>query len=341
MLLISQIYGILLILGPEDENLIFQAFMVKKQEDYLKGMVVKTTGSWYRVKTKKGSFIECKIKGKFRQMGIRSTNPVAVGDIVHFIIPENQNTGLIISIEERKNFIARKSPNLSRYSQIIAANIDQAILMITLKEPETLIEFIDRYLVTARAYRIPVILLFNKIDLYSAIEMEKLETLKTIYAGIGYTCIESSIKGKINIEKIMDLTKNKISLISGNSGVGKSSLINLLISEVKISTAEISSYHKAGKHTTTFAEMYPLKTGGYMIDTPGIKGFGMVHLGKDELYHFFPEIFRFSEKCKYYNCKHINEPGCAVLDAVKQGEISLSRYQSYLNLYLDPDSKYR
>lgn len=315
--------------------------MTIKQKDSLKGMVVKTTGSWYRVKTKEGRFVECNIKGKFRQMGIRSTNPVAVGDIVHFIIPENHNTGLIISIEDRKNFIARKSSNLSKYSQIIAANIDQAILMITLKEPETLVEFIDRYLVTARAYRIPVILLVNKIDLYSDVELEKMETLKTIYEEIGYSCVESSVKSKTNIEEIIRLTKGKISLISGNSGVGKSSLINLLISTAKISTSEISSYHKAGKHTTTFAEMYHLKTGGYIIDTPGIKGFGMVHLEKNELYHFFPEIFRFSENCKYYNCKHVNEPGCAVLDAVKQGEISLSRYQSYLNLYLDPDSKYR
>ena len=315
--------------------------MAKKQTDSLKGMVVKTTGSWYRVKTKEGNFVECNIKGKFRQMGIRSTNPVAVGDIVHFIIPDNHETGLIISIEDRKNFIARKSSNLSKYSQIIAANIDQAILMITLREPETMVEFIDRYLVTARAYRIPVILLFNKIDLYSAKEMAKLEAMKVIYSKIGYSCIVASVKSKTNIHEIVNLTKGKISLLSGNSGVGKSSLINVLITAINISTSEISSYHKAGVHTTTFAEMYSLEEGGYIIDTPGIKGFGMVHMEKDELYHFFPEIFRFSEKCKYYNCKHMNEPGCAVVEAVKMGEISLSRYQSYLNLYLDPDSKYR
>ena len=304
-------------------------------------MVVKTTGSWYRVKTEDGNLTECKIKGKFRQMGIRSTNPVAVGDQVYFIMQENQKTGLIISIDERKNYIARKASNLSKYSQIIAANIDQAILMISLREPETLIEFIDRYLVTAQAYRIPVILLFNKIDLYSTGDRKKMAQLKSIYMKIGYPCLEISLKEETNLNEIKGMIRGKISLLSGNSGVGKSSFINKLNTSFNISTSEISSYHKSGKHTTTFVEMYPLENGGYIIDTPGIKGFGVVHIEKDEIYHFFPEIFQFSKKCKYYNCKHLNEPDCAVLNAVKNGEISLSRYQSYLNLFLDPDLKYR
>ncbi len=315
--------------------------MTKKQKNLLKGMVVKTTGSWYRVKTKDGIFIECKIKGKFRQLGIRSTNPVAVGDQVHFIMQEKQETGLITSIEERKNYIARKASNLSKYSQIIAANIDQAILMISLREPKTLIEFIDRYLVTAQAYRIPVILLFNKIDLYSTEDKKKMNQLKTIYMKIGYPCIEISLKKEINLNEIEELIQEKISLLSGNSGVGKSSFINKLNSSFNISTSKISSYHKTGRHTTTSVEMYPLKNEGYIIDTPGIKGFGVVHIEKDEIYHFFPEIFQFSKNCRYYNCKHLNEPGCAVLDAVENEEISISRYQSYLNLFLDPDLKYR
>jgi len=315
--------------------------MAKKQINTLKGMVVKTTGSWYRVKTEDGVFTECKIKGKFRQRGIRSTNPVAVGDKVHFIMQEKQETGLIISIETRKNYIARKASNLSKYSQIIAANIDQAILMISLREPKTLIEFIDRYLVTAQAYRIPVILLFNKIDLYSTRDKEKLGQLKTIYTKIGYSCIEISVKEETKLNEIERLIQGKVSLLSGNSGVGKSSLINKFNASFNISTSEISSYHKSGRHTTTSVEMYALKNESYIIDTPGIKGFGVVHIEKDEIYHFFPEIFQFSKKCKYYNCKHINEPDCAVVNAVENGEVSLSRYQSYLNLFLDPDLKYR
>ncbi len=315
--------------------------MTKKQKNSIIGMVVKSTGSWYRVKTEDGSFTECKIKGKFRQLGIRSTNPVAVGDRVHFIMQENQETGLIISIKERKNYIARKASNLSKYSQIIAANIDQAILMISLREPETLVEFIDRYLVTAQAYRIPVILLFNKIDLYSTEDKKKLDQLKSTYMKIGYSCIEISLKEETNLNEVEELIQGKISLLSGNSGVGKSSFINKLNTSFNISTAEISSYHKSGRHTTTYVEMYPLKNEGYIIDTPGIKGFGVVHIEKDEIYHFFPEIFQFSKNCKYYNCKHINEPDCAVLNAVENGDISISRYQSYLNLFLDPDLKYR
>ena len=304
-------------------------------------VVVKTTGSRYTLKKENGSILECNIKGKFRQEGIRITNPAVVGDQVSYEIHPGHKTGIITAISERKNFIVRKASKLSKYSQIIAANIDQALLIVSLVSPETHLEFIDRFLVSAEAYRIPVIIVFNKIDLYSKDKLKKMKKLKEIYQKAGYSSLEVSAKDNLNMEEVKNCVTGKINLFSGNSGVGKSTLINKLDPSLDITTAEISEYHQVGKHTTTFAEMHELYFGGFVIDTPGIKGFGMVHMEKEEIYHFFPEIFKKAKECKYYNCKHINEPGCAVLDAVEKGEVSISRYQSYRNLFLDEDSKYR
>ena len=306
-----------------------------------KGVVIKSTGSWYTLKTDHGEVLECGIKGKFRQKGIRSTNPVVVGDRVSFELHPGHKTGNITAISERKNYIVRKASNLSKYSQIIAANIDQAFLIVSMESPETHNEFIDRFLVAAEAYRIPVTIVFNKIDLYSESNIKRMSELRSIYLNAGYSSIDVSATENTNMDVVQASVKNKINLFSGNSGVGKSTLINNLDPSLNIATSEISEYHKVGKHTTTFAEMHELHFGGYIIDTPGIKGFGMVHMEKDEIYHFFPEVFKIAKNCKYYNCKHINEPDCAVINAVEQGKISISRYQSYVNLYLDEDSKYR
>lgn len=315
--------------------------MEKAEITKTQGIVIKSTGSWYTIKTDQGEMLECGIKGKFRQKGIRSTNPVVVGDRVSFELHTGQKTGNITAISERKNYIVRKASKLSKHSQIIAANIDQALLIVSMVSPETHTEFIDRFLVAAEAYRIPVTIVFNKIDLYSKSNMQKMNELKSIYLHAGYSSIDVSATENTNMEVVQESVKDKINLFSGNSGVGKSTLINKLDPSLNITTSEISEYHKTGKHTTTFAEMHELHFGGYIIDTPGIKGFGMVHMEKDEMYHFFPEIFRIAKSCKYYNCKHINEPDCAVINAVEQGNISISRYQSYRNLYLDDDSKYR
>ena len=306
-----------------------------------RGLVIKSTGSRYRVRDEEGIVSECVIKGKFRQEGMRTTNPVTVGDYVFFEKGNNDEPGVIREIEERKNYIIRKSPNLSKESQIIAANIDQAILIISLREPETKIEFIDRFLVTAEAYRVPVSLVFNKTDIYDKYDIEHLESLVSVYEKIGYKCYQVSLIQNRGFDEILSILKNKVSLVSGNSGVGKSTLINKIDSDYNIKVDDISAYHKLGRHTTTFAEMYPLKTGGYIIDTPGIRGFGMIDLDKEEIYHFFPEIFRASKHCKYYNCRHINEPGCRVKELVEEGEIEWFRYRSYLNIYEDNNSKYR
>ena len=315
--------------------------MAKDQIKQGSGIVVKATGSWYTLKTTDGHILESNIKGKFRQEGFRSTNPVVVGDQVNYIIPSGQVTGVITEISERKNFIIRKASKLSKYSQIIAANIDQALLVISLVAPETHIEFIDRYFVSAEAYRIPAFLIINKIDLYDNPLKNKMKEMILTYRNAGYKCFQVSAKTGSNMDNLQGLMRGKINLLSGNSGVGKSTLINSLDPSLNLTTSEISKYHKTGKHTTTFVEMHELIFGGFVIDTPGIKGFGLVHMEKDEIYHFFPEIFRLSKMCKYYNCKHIDEPGCAVLQAVKEESISNSRYQSYRNLYLDEDSKYR
>ncbi|MGC9373563.1 MAG: ribosome small subunit-dependent GTPase A [Bacteroidales bacterium] len=307
-----------------------------------KGLVIKSTGSWYSVKdTKTGKVISCTIRGKLRTEGIKSTNPLTVGDYVKYNIPNNTETGIIYQIFDRKNYIVRKSTNLSKQTHILAANIDQAVLMVTLKNPVTYSIFIDRFLITAEAYNIPAKLIFNKIDLYDDKEKQLLNEYIKAYELAGYESIETSVTQKINIEKITQLLRNKITLIAGNSGVGKSSLINLIDPALHLKTNEISSYHKSGKHTTTFAEMFDLSVGGKIIDTPGIRGFGLHDIKKEELFHYFPEIFEASKNCKYYNCTHVHEPGCAVKLAVEENKIHPMRYHNYLNILSDKETKHR
>ncbi len=307
----------------------------------MQGIVTKSTGSWYRVLTEDGETYACRIKGKFRIKGIKSTNPVAVGDRVNFEVEENEKTGVINAIHDRKNYIIRKSVNLSKQTHIIATNIDVAFLLITLENPKTYTAFIDRFLATAEAYHIQVVLLFNKIDSYDAVLMEEMDSLKQLYEKIGYTCLSISAKTGENIDKVKKLMKNKTSLFSGHSGVGKSTLINLIEPSLNIKTKPISETHKQGAHTTTFAEMYPLHFGGFIIDTPGIKGFGVVDFSKEETGDYFPEIFALKCKCKFYNCRHSSEPNCAVIEAVENGEIAESRYYNYLQLLEDDDGPYR
>jgi len=305
-----------------------------------KGLVLKTTGSRYTVQDDEGEIFFCTIRGKLRLKEVKTTNPITVGDIVDFEI-DDSNSGTISNVHDRKNYIIRRSTNLSRESHIIAANIDQALLVITVEFPETQLAFIDRYLVTAEAYSIPAILIFNKIDLYQNEIIDKLNAYIDIYTKIGYPCYKVSAQTGENIDVIKTLLVGKVSLISGNSGVGKSTLINKIDPALELKTEQISSYHLKGKHTTTFSEMFPLSNDGFIIDTPGIKGFGLIDIGKDELYHFFPEIFKKSKECRFHNCTHIHEPGCAVIKAVDSGDISPSRYISYLSIYDDENDKYR
>lgn len=305
------------------------------------GLIIKNTGSWYTVKTDDGRIVECKVKGNFRLKGIRSTSPVAVGDYVD-IIMNAEGTALISAIDDRKNYIIRKASNLSKQSQIIAANLDQALLIITIKQPETSTTFIDRFLAGAEAYRVPVVLVFNKTDLLNDDERRYQQQMVELYETIGYPCIEISAETGMGIDQLQTLLKQKVTLVSGNSGVGKSSLINAIIPHADQRTAEISNAHGTGMHTTTFSEMIELAEGGYLIDTPGIKGFGTFDIEREELTSYFKEIFEFSKDCKFNNCTHTHEPGCAVLQAVENHYISVSRYQSYLNMLEDKDdSKYR
>jgi ribosome biogenesis GTPase len=287
-----------------------------------------------------GKVMECTIRGKLRTRDFEITNPVAVGDNVLFDTV-SENAGIITDVLERKNYILRKSTNLSKQSQIIAANIDQAFLMITVALPETPVEFIDRYLITAEAYRIPVKVIINKTDLYGEDEIEKMGYLEDMYGKIGYDCIRLSLKEKTNIETLTGELKNKITLVSGYSGVGKTTLLNTLNPALNLKTAEISDYHKQGRHITTFPEMHPMPFGGYVIDTPGIRGFGVVDMERNEIYHFFREIFAESKNCRFHNCLHLDEPGCAVRKAVEEGEIDFLRYRSYLNIMEGDDRKYR
>lgn len=307
----------------------------------MKGLVIKNTGSWYTVRTDDGRLIESKIKGNFRLKGIRSTNPVAVGDRVDIIVNQ-EGTAFIDAIEDRRNYIIRKSPNLSKQSHIIAANVDQAFLLITVNYPQTSTTFIDRFLASAEAYSVPVILVFNKRDILSEDELHYEQMMMTLYDTIGYKCIEiSAITGE-GVDNLRQLLKSKITLLSGNSGVGKSTLINNIIPEANLRTAEISDAHNTGMHTTTFSEMLQLPEGGYVIDTPGIKGFGTFDIEREELTSYFKEIFEFSKDCKFNNCTHTHEPGCAVRKAVEDHYIAESRYQSYLSMLEDKDeSKYR
>jgi len=305
------------------------------------GVVIKSTGSWYTVRTDKGDIVECRIRGIFRLSGIKSTNPVTVGDIVDFDIEENSKNGIITSIHERKNYIIRKSVKLSKQTHIIAANIDQVFLLVTLEDPPTFTSFIDRFLATAEAYSIPAILIFNKIDLYNKELLEQKQKLENIYRDIGYECIDISATKNVNIDKLKIMMKDKVSMFSGHSGVGKSTLINTIHPELDLKIAEISTQHKQGQHTTTFAEMHSLPFGGYIIDTPGIKGFGVVDFSKEEIGDFFPEIFALKQNCKFNNCLHMNEPDCAIKRAVEKGEIAASRYISYLQLLEDEQENYR
>lgn len=305
----------------------------------MRGLVIKSTGSWYQVQDEKGNQYDCRIKGKFRTKDIKTTNPVAVGDWVNFELEPEQNTGVITALEPRKNYIIRKSVNLSKQTQIIGANLDQAILVVTLASPPTSLGFIDRFLVTAEAYDIPAILVFNKLDLFSEEGLEILEDYKSIYTNIGYECYEVSAAEGTNIDQVKTLLKDKITLVSGHSGVGKSTLINSIVPNAALKTGHISDWSDKGKHTTTFAEMIDLPFGGKLIDTPGIRELGIVDIEKQELSHFFPEMRAYLNKCRFNNCVHINEPGCVVLDAVENGEIEPSRYESYISMYNNDDNR--
>ena len=307
----------------------------------MKGLVIRNTGSWYTVLTDDGETVESKIKGNFRLKGIRSTNPVAVGDRVG-IVRNQEGTAFINEIDDRRNYIIRKSPNLSKQSHIIAANVDQAVLIATVNFPVTSTTFIDRFLASAEAYRIPVVLVLNKTDLMDEDDLRLQEMMATLYENIGYTCLQVSAETGMGLDELKALLKDKISVFSGNSGVGKSTLLNRLIPGLSLRTAEISEAHKMGMHTTTFSEMIRLPEGGWVIDTPGIKGFGTFDMEPGEISGYFREIFHFSKDCRYGNCTHTHEPGCAVLKAVEDHYIAASRYNSYVSMLDDKDeSKYR
>ena len=300
----------------------------------MKGVVYKSTGSWYTVKATNGVFYECKIKGKFRIKGIKSTNPIAAGDHVAFEVETkgDETIGIINKIDTRNNYIIRKSVNLSKQTHIIAANVDIAFLLVTLNNPPTFTPFIDRFLVTAQAYHIKAVLLFNKIDTYNEDQTLEIKYLAALYRSIGYECVGISAKTGKNIDKVKQMMRDKVSMFSGHSGVGKSTLVNTLEPTLELKTSEISTQHSQGQHTTTFAEMYDLSFGAQIIDTPGIKGFGVVEVEKQELGNYFPEFFELKDQCKFNNCLHKEEPKCAVKDALENDLLSWSRYKSYLQI---------
>ncbi len=312
-----------------------------------RGLVIKSTGSWYTVKHGQGELFECKIKGKFRIKGIKTTNPVAVGDIVDFevikdeITSEGQPLGVITHIEPRKNYIIRRSSNLSKESHILAANIDQAFLIVTINYPITTTTFIDRFLVTAEAYSIPVNIIFNKFDRYKTNDLKRLDKLVELYEGIGYKCFKTSVKEQLNIDQVIQSMKGKINVFAGHSGVGKSSIINAIDPRLNIKTKEISDYHKQGVHTTTHSEMYDVGNESYIIDTPGIRGFGMIDMEQEEISHYFPEMVEQFNQCQFDNCTHTHEPSCVIKEAVKEGKISISRYNSYIGLLNEDKGKHR
>lgn len=309
----------------------------------MKGIVYKSTGSWYSVKAEDGTFYDCRIKGKFRIGGIKSTNPVAVGDHVLFDVDNkgDETVGVIKHIEERENYIIRKSVNLSKQTHIIASNIDVAFLLITLNNPPTFTTFIDRFLVTAEAYHINAVLLFNKVDTYNEDELLEIKYLAAVYRNIGYECIGISATTGKNIDKVKAIMKDKVTMFSGHSGVGKSTLVNAIEPGLDLKTSKISEQHLQGQHTTTFAEMFDLSFGGQIIDTPGIKGFGVVEIDKEELGDYFPEFFELKEHCKFNNCLHLEEPHCAVIEALETEEIAWSRYKSYLQILEGEEEHFR
>lgn len=306
------------------------------------GTVVRSTGSWYAVRMEDGSILDCRIKGKFRIQGIRSTNPVAVGDVVE-VEPEEER-GVIVDIHDRKNYIVRKSVNLSKKTHILAANLDQAVLVTTVAQPRTLYGFIDRFLATCEAYEVKPVMVFNKMDIYNQEQLEELEYMKAAYGGgAGYQCLETSATEGLNLDKFEQLLIGKTSLIAGHSGVGKSTLINAVEPNLDLRTNRISDAHGQGQHTTTFAEMFPLSKGGDIIDTPGIRGFGLIDMEESEIGDYFPEIFKLKSDCRFNNCLHLEEPGCAVKAALDDGALAPTRYQSYFWMVTgnEDDNPYR
>ena len=304
-------------------------------ENYFSGVVVRATGSWYEVLSA-GERYQCRIRGKLRLKGVRSTNPVVVGDEVQCLTDE-QGSHVIVDISPRRNYVIRRASNLSKESHIIAANIDQALLLVTLRQPETALEFVDRFLVTCEAYKIPVVILLAKIDLQ---DEEEVDFFRSVYEPIGYRVVEVSAVTGEGVEEVHDLLVGRTTLLSGNSGVGKSTLVQRIDPSLDIRTGDISESHHKGRHTTTFSTMYPLSEGGALIDTPGIKGFGLIDIEEEELWHYFPEMMHYGRECRFYNCTHTHEPGCAVVAALEEGAISELRYESYLKM-MDDDDKYR
>ena len=305
------------------------------------GTVVRSSGSVYGVRTAAGALIDCRVKGNFRLKGIRSTNPVAVGDHVKFDVRDD-GTAYIVDILERKNYIVRKASNLSKQSHILAANLDLCFLIVTVSHPTTATTFVDRFLAAAEAYRVPVVLVFNKVDLYNDAEREELDYLTALYESIGYKCLQTSALSGSGIDSLKEMMRGKVSLLAGNSGVGKSSLVNAVAPEIAARVGEISKTHDTGMHTTTYTEMFEFMPGSYIVDTPGVKGFGTYDMEVEEISHYFVEFFELSKDCKYGNCTHTHEPGCAVLAALERGEIAPSRYQSYLSMLEDKEEgKYR
>jgi ribosome biogenesis GTPase len=304
----------------------------------MKGIITKSTGLWYEVRTETGEVIQCRLRGKFRIDGSKNTNPAVVGDHVEFDL-EQDNTGYIIQIEKRKNYIDRKSTKLSKINHLIAANIDYAFLVVTLKEPRTSLGFIDRFLVACEGFRIPVCIVFNKMDLYSLKEIKVIDHLSQLYRSIGYNVLQTSVLKNEGINVIQKMMKDKVSLFSGHSGVGKSAIINATDPDLNLKVGEISKFHSKGKHTTTFAQMFTLSQGGFIIDTPGIKEFGLIQYSKEEIRDYFPEIREYNNQCRFNNCCHINEPNCAVKKAVEEGKIPSSRYLNYLAIIEADDMK--
>jgi ribosome biogenesis GTPase len=303
----------------------------------MEGIVTKSTGSWYSVRAMNGEYISCRIKGKIRLDGIKHTNPISVGDHVLFEMEEGREEGVIFKIEPRRNYIIRKSSNLSKQTHILASNLDQAILVASLVQPATSLGFIDRFLLTAEAYHIPAILIFNKTDLCGGELKSILDDTISIYADIGYTCIACSVAKDENMDEVKETLKGKTSLITGHSGVGKTSLLNRIEPQLKLKTGDISGYSNKGMHTTTFAEMFELSSGGFIIDTPGIKELGVVDIQPEEISHYFKEMQPYIGQCKFNNCRHLNEPGCSVINAVQEGKIREERYISYLSILNNDD----